>query len=317
MSSYEIGMMIKKLRTQKGMSQEELAHPIINRETLSRIESGKVTPHSRTMRSLFERLGYDPTELLQFHLTADEVETKRIEDELYTLMALIQRNKPEINKEHSKKIHSLIAKLENNKEYMEKPLNTQYVLKEWALYHFYLEEDENAMEFIYKALRITIPTFDITKINEYHLTRCDHALIITLALIHRYTNRNSLAIDILYKLKENEKRSIIDMSVSAKKMTITIRNLAHILCIEKRAQELFDLCEEGMEICHKSKEYLNYRAIAWYKAKALFLLGRTDDYIELAKKVYHAMDLYQEENNKNYVRKDVLTDTGVDLALMQ
>ena len=35
MPSYEIGDLIKKLRKQKGISQEDLAYPIIDRTTLS------------------------------------------------------------------------------------------------------------------------------------------------------------------------------------------------------------------------------------------------------------------------------------------
>ena len=314
MPSYEVGLLIKKLRTQKGMSQEELAHPIISRETLSRIEGGKVTPHTKTIMSLFERLGYDPTELYQFFLTSDEADIKRIEDELVMLSSIVQRNKPEINAEHSAKITGLIQKLESNKEYMEKPLNQQFVLKEKALYSFYMEDDENAMKLAYEALNITIPTFDIGKIAEYHLTRADQSMIVTLALVHRYAKRYSQAIDILYQLKANEDKSILDVYMRAKRMSSTIRNLAHVLCMGKRAQELLDVCEEGIKICHAGKAYLNYRAIVWYKAKALFMLGKTDEYITLARKVYYAFDIYQEVNNKNYVRNDVLADTGVDFA---
>jgi len=296
------------------MNQEELAYPIISRETLSKIENGKVTPHTTTMTLLFERLGYNPSELLQFHLTTEEADTKRIEDELNVLTSMIQRNKPEIDVAYSTKISDLIQKLESNNMYMAKPLNQQFVLKEKALFFFYLEDDENAMRLAYQALRITIPTFDTSKIAEYHLTNADESMIITLALVHRYAKRYSQAIDIFYQLKANEEKSILDAYYRAKRITRTIRNLAHVLCMDNRPQELLDICEEGLQICHTGKAYLNYRAIAWYKAKALFMLGNTDEYITLARKVYHAMDLYQEENNKVYVRNNVLADTGVDLA---
>ena len=314
MPSYQMGTMIKKLRTQKGMSQEALAYPIISREALSRIESGNVVPHTKTIMSLFERLGYDPSELMPFFLTTEEADTKRIEDELASLTTLIQRNKTNIDQAHSNQIIHAIKQLEDNKAYMEKPLNQQFVLKEKAFHAFYLEDDENAMNLALQALHITIPHFDIAKINEYHLTSVDQSMIVTLALVHRYAKRYPLAIDILYQLKANEEKTIVDAYVRAKKMTITLRNLAHVLCMANRAQELLDVSEEGMKICHAGKAYLNYRALAWYKAKALFMLGKTDEYIALAKKVYHAMDLYDEENNMQYVRKDVLADTGVDVT---
>jgi len=315
MPSYEIGTMIKKLRTQKGISQEELAYPFISRETLSRIESGKVMPHTKTMMSLFERLGYDPTEMLQFFLTSDEADIKRIEDELYKLTAIVKRNKPEIDLEHSAKISGLLQELENNKAYMEKPLNQQFLLKEKALYHFYLEDDESALQLAYQALNITIPAFDEGKIAEYHLTSTDHSMIITLALIHRYEKRYSQAVDVLYQLKANEEKSILDLYARARRMSITIRALAHALTMDSRPQEVIDVCDEGMKICRDARVYLDYRALAWYKAKALYMLGKKDEYLALARKVYHAFDLYQEENNRDYVRNDVLNDIGVDFHL--
>jgi len=312
MPSYELGTMIKKLRTQKGISQEELAYPIVSRETLSRIESGKVSPHTKSMKALLERLGYDPTELFQFFLTTDEAETNRIENELFTLTSVIQRNKSEIDVEFSNKIASLIQKLENNKKFMENPLNQQFVLKTKAIYYFYLEDDDNTLQLVYKALNITIPTFDEKKISEYHLTKIDQEMIVTLSLVHRYAKRYAHAIDVLYQLKENEAKSILDVQLRARKLSVTIRALAHVLTLDNRPHEVIDICDEGMKLCHEGKVYLNYRAIAWYKAKALFMLGKTDEYITYARKVYYAFDLYDEINNRDYVRNDVLKDTGVD-----
>ena len=66
MPNYDIGLLIKRLRKQKGLKQEELAYPIIDRATLSKIECGKVMPNKTTLEALFERLGFCPHNIADF-----------------------------------------------------------------------------------------------------------------------------------------------------------------------------------------------------------------------------------------------------------
>jgi len=313
MPSYEIGNLLKSLRTQKGISQEELAHPIIDRATLSRIESGKTMPHAKTLELLFERLGFDHAELIKIYLQQEDAEIKTMESELEALLVQIRRNSPK-DKENNAKISDLIRRLETNEKYMDKPLNRQFVLEAKAKNAFNIKDDGNAAKFTREALHITIPQFSEADITEYHLTKTDRNLIMLTALLYEIDECYTEAANILYQLKANAEKTYLNTTIRARKTTATISNLAKILWKAHRPAELLDLCEEGIKSCHMGKEYLHYKAIAWYKAKALFMLNRKDEYVSLAKSLYYAFELYQEDYYKSYVRETVLADTGVDVA---
>jgi len=60
MEQPELGKKIAELRKQKGLTQEELVNECnLSVRTLQRIEAGKVTPRSYTIKRIFEVLDYD------------------------------------------------------------------------------------------------------------------------------------------------------------------------------------------------------------------------------------------------------------------
>ena len=317
MPSYEIGTLIRKLRKQKGISQEDLAYPIIDRTTLSKIESGKSRPHMKTLEYLFERLGFDHSELMQKFLGQEDLETQvLVEDLNLLLIAVVRNNPPEEKQIFSDKFTSLIGQLEGNHEFMANPLNRQFVLDAKARHAFSMKEDEKAAALVKEALEIVIPNFCEKSIGGYHLNLSCTNMINLLALIYNSAGRYDEAAGILYGLKENIFNTYNEVKARANRGTPTIMNLAIALVNANRPQEAYDICEEGIQLCKESQIYYFFTAIVWQQAYALLKMGQKEEGTRLARKAYWAFDAHREDYNRDYVRDAVLTETGVDVAEM-
>lgn len=78
MKQPELGQRILALRTQKGLTQDELVELCnINVRTLQRIENGEVTPRSYTIKTILTALDYD-FESLQLEQTSDNDKRKLV-----------------------------------------------------------------------------------------------------------------------------------------------------------------------------------------------------------------------------------------------
>ena len=60
MPLFNVSVMIRELRTAKGLSQEKLAEGICSRQTVYMIERGARKPDWHTFKSIMLRLGLNP-----------------------------------------------------------------------------------------------------------------------------------------------------------------------------------------------------------------------------------------------------------------
>lgn len=68
-----LGKRIRQLRESKGISQVVLSHLIeIERSNMSRIESGNTNPTSFLLYKIAQKLGVEPSELLNFNGLKEE-----------------------------------------------------------------------------------------------------------------------------------------------------------------------------------------------------------------------------------------------------
>ena len=315
MPSYEIGTLIRKLRKQKGISQEDLAYPILDRSTLSKIERGKATPHTKTLEYLLERLGLDHSELIKKFLAPDDLEAHLVVEELTVLLSTVVRSiPPEDKKIFSNKVSGLIEQLESNQEFAAHPLNRQFILDARARLAFNLKEDDKAAALAKEALEIVVPNFCEKDIGSYYLNRTCMNMINLLALIHNEAGRFTEAIDILYGLKEYIYNTYNELRARANDGAPAIMNLAMTLVKANRPQEAYDLCEEGIQLCLKSRVYFFFKGLAWQQARALFKLGKVEEGVELSRKLYYAFDVHRDDFGKNFIQETVLAETGIDVG---
>ena len=314
MPNYEVGALIKKLRKQKGISQEELAFPIIDRTTLSKIESGRNLPHRKTLEFLLDRLGFDADEYIRHFLTSEEAETKRSQSELHNIMRVRMRSNPErYLSEYGSRALELIAQLENDEEFISHPLNFQYVLYAKACHAANLSKDEEALDYIKRGLNVTIANFNEKDIANYYLSRHDRNLLIELAGLYQDMGRYDEAINIFRRLKENTEKMCMDARLRARRISIFTYNWANACLDAKQFADVIDVCEEGIKSCVAANDFFVFKELHWFKAQALLHLGKKDEFLQLAKKLYYAFDLHEDARAKTYaesIRKLVAEEFG-------
>lgn len=85
------GKKIKEIRTQKGLTQEELAEMVdVGERNLSKIECGNVFVKAKTIAKLIDALEIDPKELFEFSLYQEKESIKQ------TLINDIQNDKVDV-----------------------------------------------------------------------------------------------------------------------------------------------------------------------------------------------------------------------------
>jgi len=313
MANYHIGSLIRRLRKQKNMSQEDLAYPIMDRATLSKIESGKSIPNPRNVEALFERLGYNPHNIIDFFLNDENLTIKKITDELEAIcinMEAVGNVNEQI--EHAE---GLLSELENNESFMESKLNQQYVLTYKAILLQYAQklDNEKIMDLLMEAIEISIPEYDEQYIGDYHITRQELRILVMVAKIHYDEGRLDDAFNVMHSLKKNMDKHCVDQDALGKSYPAIIQNITICLTDAKRYDEAIKMCDEGIAACKETGYLYALPSIVSQKAECLFELGDKKACLELITQVFHTADMFGQYAFRDDVKEFAKEKLGVDL----
>ena len=298
MSKYQIGEAIKRLRVQRGLTQQELAYPNLDRGHLSNIERGKTIPKKETIKMLFEKLGYDPNLTMDFFLDEKEVELQSTMDKIESFLK--RRKTQEAN--------TLVVQLEKNNEFMKNPFHKQRLFYFKAGIILYRDKDfSKVKEFLNEAIKITTPKFKEENIPEYLLSKTDIAIINAFAVVYGEENRLDEAINIIYKLKDSFDSRFMDNESKGRYYPMIIENLTRYLRKAKRYDEAIKMCDVGIRFCIDGSHMRLMPRIISSKAYCLYELGNKEECKKLLRQAYYTYEMCEQfslmENIKNYVRE--------------
>ena len=319
MAVFKAADLIKRMRKQKRMSQEELAYSIVDRATLSKIENGKSESSMEIIMQLLEKLGYEPEVTVDFYLTEEQTGAMKLKAELdsYLTYQIKGDDNPAI-----KKIDELIKQLENDEQFMQFTRNKQYILiskscnlinQRWM--------NEDVRKPLYEAIKFNIPFFDESCIEEYFLTKNDMKILNLLAIQYagegfdRYDDAMlDRAIQILVGMKKNMDTHFMDIILKSDYYPQICYNLASYLNEGKNLPEdaLF-YCDEGIKSCHETSNAKMLPGLSLAKAMALFNLERKDEALSLATMAYYSAKLQKLDNLTNAVKGYLENVMGVKI----
>jgi len=290
-AKYDLGSLIKRLRKQKGLTQEELAYPLIDRATLSKIESGKSMPNYKTIEMLLEKLGYHPGGLVDIFMDAEAIDSQKTVNELdsYLVWLVPDENNPIISK-----VDRLIEELEQNETFMQNNLNVQYVLLAKALNaHNKKECPEKMQELTLDAIKITIPEYNEKYIEDYYLSVQDRRILNFMAVLSRDSGNLDDAINIWNRLKTNLEKHYTDKMQMGRWYPTIILNLTDCLYRAKRYPEAIEACDIGGKVCKETAFLQHYPLIMAVKALCLYELGNKEGGSKLLRQVYYTCELLE------------------------
>ncbi|MCL2572128.1 MAG: helix-turn-helix transcriptional regulator [Defluviitaleaceae bacterium] len=311
MANYNVGSLIKRLRKQKGLTQEELAFPIIDRATLSKIESGKVMPNNKTLENLLEKLGFAPHKITDFFHDEEMADALKILNELDNLLTFqtYDQKDPVVSK-----IDDLIQQLENNEKYMQNELNRQNILILKATNA--INKRSTSLEvrsILSDAIKITIPTFNIKNIRDYYLSKQDRTIISRLAVSYSEEGKTDKAVDIMYELKLNFDNHCIDNDEMGREYPTIIMNLARYLGEDDRLNEAIEVCDVGIKVCIKNHNLYRLPFILWLKAATLGWLGKAEESKKLFTQIVTVMELFEMHDHLIGLKEQAKVVLGIDL----
>ncbi|MDR2971578.1 MAG: helix-turn-helix domain-containing protein [Bacteroidales bacterium] len=307
MAFYEGGKLIKRLRKQKNITQEELAYSIVDRATLSKIENGVSESSRETIMALLEKLGLHPESSIDFYLNDEQSKAVKIQNELDSYLGIqVDKSSPAVEK-----IDALIEQLESDEVFMQSPRNKQYILIAKACNMVNKEEEPSKSRLVLmEAISLNIVAFDEDRIDEYYLTKNDVKILNLLGISYAtegYGSYNTALLDkginVFYGLKRNYELHCLDKHEMGTSYPSFCYNVANYLWEGKeKYKEAIAICDDGIKVC---KETFHLRLLPFLsacKAACLLHLGKMEEAKTILTQSYYAMCLYGREDSANAIK---------------
>lgn len=301
MQGYNIGYYIKRIRQEKGISQEALYEGLCSRSTIHRIESGKQQPTMFTAIHLLQRLGLDENSFL-VPLGPQDFEICNLKKEIVALNAQFQFEQA---LERIDRLEKLVAPKEK--------LAQQFLLRSRALAGY--RQDGERLPYDYPtqrqmlldALDITHPDFDLEKIERCLLSIEDIKSLNQIAITYSETGDRRFAIRIYEQLLRYPGQNLLNIDALLSVVPMLHYNCSRLLGLEKRFEEELEVAQTGYEICVKYNKARMMGGLLLNMACALHELGRQEESKQVFVDSYYAHRLMKNFKScqliQDYVKK--------------
>ena len=285
---YDFGKVYKEIRESKGLTQEEVCGNVLSRTSLSKIESGKVTPKYENMEFLLRQINmsfeefdyichlYQPsqrTEIMQTYLnmssiigssglvdffetcqnylkTHHDLPIEEIRDMLEVVIHIRQHGTEQLSDQVKQTIQKLWEKIEKQDTWYESDLKILNTI----LFSFPIEHLHLITEKILQRLEVYK--------NYQHLYDLRMAILLNLSTIYLYHQDKNMCQQICYTLLEDAKnKKSYDMLAICYVRIGICRDDAKLI---QKGFSLLELTEETSMLSHLKKEVETY-----YQAKEI------------------------------------------------
>lgn len=300
-----LGQIIGILRTNAGLSQRELCQGVCNISTMSKIESGQINTNVYNLEVFMQRLGRDINMYVNTFLSKREFILKQIRNDINALLAECRWQEAEI----------LLEQLRDEKEY-KKGVNVQFVKMVEATILFRKEEKytETYLNMSYDALKITIPKFDESMIEHYHLSLYEIMLINRVALYFCETGQSIKGIRVFERLKESMDRTYVDEIEKMNMYGVILYNYSKYLGLEGRYKEALEIIAIGEKLCVKHGKLTLLPSYAVNKACDLLELGKKEESLPYFAMAYYGCGSVRSIRDREITKKYV--EDNLDIVLI-
>ena len=279
---YDFGKVYKEIRESKGLTQEEVCGDVLSRTSLSKIESGKVTPKYENMEFLLRQINmsfeefdyichlYQPsqrTEIMQTYLnmnsiigsnslvhffetcqnylkTHHDLPIEEIRDMLEVVIHIRQHGAEQLSDQVKQTIQKLWEKIEKQDTWYESDLKILNTI----LFSFPIEHLHLITEKILQRLEVYK--------NYQHLYDLRMTILLNLSTIYLYHQDKNMCQQICYTLLEDAKnKKSYDMLAICYVRIGICRNDAKLI---QKGFSLLELTEETSMLSHLKKEVETY-----------------------------------------------------------
>ncbi len=281
MEKYSIGEIIRYLRKEQKMTQEELAEGICSNVTISRIESGTQMPSDRIINQLLARLGSD------LYQTANTTREKRDQKTERYLSQIAE----EVNKGHFEKAATRLSQVEC--EDITGVRNRQLYILLKASIELRTEPQRTAeiIEEIKHGLSLTKKDISLSQFSNVPLTTIEANLLNALCAAYFQNGENEQSMTLAKKLSEHLMQHKASFQNDPELLLNALINLSQLLEKEADYDSALQICEQAIVISKESYHQILFAELQYFKAKLLFRLGQTEECKNLLSVIYPFMQL--------------------------
>lgn len=287
MEKYFIGEIIRQKRTELGLKQCQLCEGICEPTTMSRIESGKQMPGLNTLKNLLQRLGLSDERYYAL-VSKNEMQIADLQTEIVSANVFkdSQRGLPKI------------AELEELADPDDHLLH-QFILRSKAslgkredgqIVAYSLDEK---LDMLFKAIRLTVPNFDIDAIAD-GLYSVDEAKVINqIATVYSNHGESQKVIHIYDQLLQYIKKHFQNILQSGGLLPLVAFNYARELDLIGRYTDAIEIAETGWKACTQYGQYRYLAPTIAIIAECNHFLGddsKSKEYYRQSYYIYKAVD---------------------------
>ena len=276
---YKGGSIIKNLRKNMGISQEDMAKRLyMSQRQLSRVENGEAELDWMEFIIAFSSLGISPDDFWIMYLDYSEFQG-------YMQYQQVRRHMSTNNRQEALKS---LNQLEKN------PLSKHDFMAQFVLaMSCILDEMEidDRMRGLHEALSISIVDFDIATVNNTSLTYNEIMIINELAMLYNELGDTGHSIDLLYCIVNAFEQGNMRMTQRDKKLIIPtpMVHLFRLLMNEGRYDEAAKICEMVLQDKNKTRNYSFHPEAAYTLALCFKHIKKSqNEYIPLLVRAHHA-----------------------------
>lgn len=307
-----IGKYIKQRREELELTQEQLCEGICGVTTISRLECGSQTPSRNLINALLQRLGM-PSDRYFALLNRNEAEIEVLTEEIRAMLISIQNA---VNPQKNlllKNALQKVAELEQITDEQNK-LTRQFILRVKVSLGRedggYYSADEQ-LELLLEAIRLTVPRFELNKINDF-LYCLDEVIIINqIAGIYELKNRLQTTADILEQLLTYIQTHYQDILESKGHLPMIAHNYGRVLNLLEENEKALEVLETARQACIQYKNYQSLPRIFHVMAVTWHDLGNDEKSKDLYHQAYYLCKAIDDRSNLELLCEDAKEQYGI------
>ena len=298
MREIPIGAYIRQKREDQGLTQRQLCEGICEPATISRIESGQQTPCRSRLSALLQRLGL-PDDRYFALLSPNETEISSLQAEIRSCSVHGRRERG----------LELLAELENIME-ADDNIIRQFILRSRVLLGDYGFEEQ--LDMLLEAIRLTVPRFDLDKIESFLYSFDEIKIINQIGNIYAHAGQQKKAIDIYSRLLQYVQQHNSNITQSTGQLTLVAYNYALELDVCHLYQDAVEIAELCRQTCVDYGHYQFLPGALHIMAECYHFMGDDEKSKDLYLQAYGIYKAIGNEHDLLLLKKDVREQLGVE-----
>ncbi len=308
-----VGEYIKSHREKQGITQEELCAGICSKSTLSRLERGKQTPGRDKLYALLHRLGL-PEDRVFVVVSEHDVEIWQLKKDIQASVIEFEKANGETRLRLWERVAAELKRLEEITD-EDDVINRQYILSTQVTLGTsdgpYTPAQRRRL--LEKAIRMTVPGFQLTKVESFRYRLEEMTLLNKLARTFSMEGKREEATDLYRRLLQNIEKNSCELEGYPGQFCLIAYNYAVNLALAGQYKEALDLSERGQATSIRYNNFLHLPGFLATQAECLFFLGEREKSAELYIRAAYLFDIIGDKRNLEILRREALEHLGTEL----